>query len=315
MNLQALIERYVAFKRALGERCETAARHLRAFSRAVGEKTSVTDIRRHQVVAFLNGPAPVTRSWHARYFALRGLYRYALSRGFVSDDPLPKVVPKAPPRFVPHIYSHEELGRLLATALETPDPRRLTEPITLRTVLLLLYGAGLRVGEALGLACADVDLAAAVLTIRDTKFFKSRLVPFGPTLGQALAGYAAWRQANHPSPDPQAPFFVGRRGLRLRQFGFGEAFRWVLKRAGVSRRDGVRHRPRLHDLRHTFAVHRLTAWYRQGADVQRLLPQLSVYLGHAHLSSTQVYLSMTPELLQQAAVRFEQYTLSEDNHD
>jgi site-specific recombinase XerD len=315
MNLQALIARYVAFKRALGERCETAAGLLRAFSRAVGEKTAVTDVRRQQVAAFLNGDGPVTRAWYASYFALRGLYRYALSRGFVSDDPLPKVLPKEPPRFVPHIYSREELRHLLAAALETPDPRRLAEPITLWTVLFLLYGAGLRVGEALGLVCADVDLASAVLTIRDTKFFKSRLVPFGPALGQALADYVAWRQANHPSPDSQAPFFVGRRGLRLNQLGFGEAFRWVLQRAGVRRRDGLERRPRLHDLRHTFAVHRLTAWYQQGADVQRLLPQLSVYLGHADLSSTQVYLSMTPELLQEAGARFERYTLPEDNHD
>jgi site-specific recombinase XerD len=315
MNLQALIARYVAFKRALGERCETAARVLRAFSRAVGEKTPVTEVRRQQVVAFLNGDGPVTRSWHARYFALRGLYRYALSRGFVSDDPLPKVLPKEPPRFVPYIYSREELRRLFAAALEPPHPKRLTEPITLWTVLFLLYGAGLRRGEALGLVRGDVDLASAVLTIRNTKFFKSRLVPFGPVLGQALADYAAWRQANHPSSDPQAPFFVGRRGARLNPLGFGEAFRWVLKRSGVRRQDGVEHRPRLHDLRHTFAVHRLTAWYHQGADVQRLLPRLSVYLGHADLSSTQIYLTMTPELLQQASVRFEQYTLPEDNHD
>ncbi len=315
MNLQALIARYVAFKRALGERCETAASRLQGFSRAVGEGTHIGDVRHAQVLAFLNGDGPVTRAWHARYYALRGFYRYALSRGFVSDDPLPKVVPKEPPRFVPYIYSREELRRLLATALEPPHPKRLTEPITLWTVLFLLYGAGLRVAEALGLVCADVDLASAVLTIRNTKFFKSRLVPFGPVLGQALADYAAWRQANHPSPDPQAPFFVGRRGLRLKHFGVGEAFRWVLKRSGVRRRDGVERRPRLHDLRHTFAVHRLTAWYQQGADVQRLLLQLSVYLGHADLSSTQIYLNMAPELLQQANARFEQYTLAEDKHD
>jgi site-specific recombinase XerD len=314
MNVQDLIARYVAFRRALGERYETAAGRLRAFGRFVGEKTAVTDIRRQQVAAFLNGDGPVTRAWHTRYFALRGFYRYAISRGFVFDDPLPKVVPKPPP-FVPYIYSREELRRLLAAALETPAPRRQAEPITLWTVLFLLYGAGLRVGEALGLGGSDVDLASAVLTIRDTKFFKSRLVPFGPTLGQALADYAAWRQVNHPSPGPQAPFFVGRSGLRLKQFGFGEAFRRVLKRSGVHRRDGVERRPRLHDLRHTFAVHRLTAWYQQGADVQHLLLQLSVYLGHADLSSTQIYLSMTPELLQQANARFEQYTLPEDNHD
>jgi site-specific recombinase XerD len=315
MNLQALVERFIAFRRALGERCEGAASRLRAFSRAAGPGALVGDVGPAQVLTFLNGDGPLTSAWHSRYYPLRAFYRYALSRGFVAVDPLPAVVPKEPPKFIPHIYSREELRRLLATALEAPDSRRLAEPITLRTVLFLLYGTGLRVGEALGLARADVDLASAVLTVRDTKFFKSRLVPFGPALSQALVGYAAWRQANHPSPDPQAPFFVGRRGLRLNQFGFGEAFRWVLKRAGVRREDGVQRRPRLHDRRHTFAVHRLTAWYQQGADVQRLLPRLSVYLGHARLSDTQAYLSMTPELLRQAGARFERYAAPEGRHD
>jgi integrase/recombinase XerD len=246
---------------------------------------------------------------------LRGLYRYALSRGLASEAPLPSIVPKRPPPFVPYIYSREELRRLLRAASECRNSRRRAEPLTLRTILLLLYGAGLRVSEALRLDCPDVDLASTLLRIRDSKFSKSRLVPLGPALIQALADYAAWRRVNHPMSDPQGPFFVGRTGGRLKRTAFSTTFRRVCAWAGVRRKDRVHRQPRLHDLRHTFAVHRLTAWYQQGADVQRLLPQLSVYLGHACLSSTQFYLSMTPALLQQAGSRFEQYALPEDNHD
>ena len=113
----------------------------------------------------------------------------------------------------------------------------------------------------------------------------------------------------------QAPFLTTRAGRRLEHRALQNAFERLRERAGVRRTDGARYQPRLHDLRHTFAVHRLTSWYRQGADVQKLLPVLSVYLGHAHLSSTQAYLSMTPELLQQANRRFERYAGKEAEHD
>ena len=106
-----------------------------------------------------------------------------------------------------------------------------------------------------------------------------------------------------------------RTGARVRRQTAETCFRRVREQAGIRRADGASYQPRLHDLRHTFAVHRLTSWYRQGADVQKLLPQLSVYLGHAHLVSTQVYLSMTPELLAEASGRFERYAGKEGGRD
>jgi integrase/recombinase XerD len=106
-----------------------------------------------------------------------------------------------------------------------------------------------------------------------------------------------------------------RGGGRVNQYTLENCFRRVREKAGIRRDDGARYQPRLHDLRHTFAVHRLTSWYRQGADVQKLLPQLSVYLGHVHLAATQVYLSMTPELLAEANARFERYAGKEGKHD
>jgi integrase len=140
------------------------------------------------------------------------------------------------------------------------------------------------------------------------------LVPLNAGLAGALADQAAWRRANHPAGDRSA-FLVNRLGARVRYGELNRAFLRVRDLALIGREGPARCQPRMHDLRHTFAVHRLTQWYQQGADVQKLLPQLSVYLGHRHLSSTQVSLSMTPELLQQASARFERYSCQEESHD
>jgi site-specific recombinase XerD len=177
-----------------------------------------------------------------------------------------------------------------------------------------MYGAGLRRGEVLSLSIADVDLANSLLTVRNAKFFKSRLVPISHDLTKVLHEYACWRRIAHPSVGVESPFFVGRRGDAIHRCTLENAFKRLREHAGVRRSDGGRYQPRLHDIRHSFAAHRLTEWYRQGADVQRLVYHLSVYLGHAHLADTQVYLTMTPELLQHASRRFERYAREEDGH-
>ena len=192
--------------------------------------------------------------------------------------------------------------------------RTLIEPHTLRAILLLLYGAGLRVGEALALTVADVDLPNTLITVRDSKFFKSRLVPIGPQLAGVLTEYARRRAAAHPENDPGRRFFLGKRGAPIQVQTMDGTFERLRDLAGIQRTDGARYQPRLHDLRHSFAVHRLVRWYEQRADVQRLLHYLSVYLGHAHSRHTQVYLTMTPNLLRQAGGRFEQYAGVEDDH-
>ena len=216
----------------------------------------------------------------------------------------------------PYIYSPSEIRRILAVA----GKLRLTlayelEALTLRAILLTLYGAALRIGEALALTVADVDLDQRILTIRDTKFFKSRLVPFGPKLAAVLADYAVKRKKWAKSPATPEPFFIGRRsGRRLSFPTIEHRFREVCNQAGVRREPSARYQPRLHDLRHSAAVHRLLAWYRQGADLNQRLHHLSVYLGHRHLQDTQVYMSLTPELLAAANRRFHRYAFLEDSH-
>jgi integrase len=313
MNINDLVTRYVAFRRAMGERFTKEAT-LRSFCRAVGPRLHVRGIRADAVAAFLAGSGPITRAWHSRYYALKGLFRFAVSRGHLDALPLPTELPKPGRPFVPYIYSRDEIGRLLqAGAAERRYPGWI-EPPTLRAIIVLLYGTGLRDGEALRLSVADVDLPEALLTIRDTKFSKSRLVPIGRHLRQVLSDYLDWRQAAHPGAAAQSPLFLYRNGTAIRPGRLQEVFRRLRKDAGVKRSDNASHEPRLHDLRHTFAVHRPTEWYRQGADVQRLVHHLSVYLGHTHLRDTTVYLTMTPDLLRQANARFEQYASREGHH-
>jgi site-specific recombinase XerD len=146
------------------------------------------------------------------------------------------------------------------------------------------------------------------LRIRETKFFKSRLVPLGKDLTGILTEYVLRRHERHAAP-ASAPLFCFRDGTPLSQSAARSAFRRLRSSAGVLREGGARRQPRLHDLRHAAAVHRLIAWYRSGADLQELLPKLATYLGHVDLSATQRYLTMTPELLQQASLRFEHYAI------
>lgn len=313
MNVETLVTRFVAFRRALGEQCRGKDFILRAFCRAVGPRTPVRRIRVPAVAAFLAGTGPITNAWHAKYSALKVFFDFAVSRGHLDTAPLPADPPKPLPKLVPYIYSRAEIRRLLDAIPSVRLPRRV-EPPTLRAMLLTLYGAGLRRQEVLNLARADVDLPNTLLTIRATKFFKSRLVPIGRDLGHALTEYARWRGTRHPAAGAGSHFFLGRDGAPLSWWPLHHAFARLREQAGVRRSDGGRYQPRLHDLRHTFAVHRLTEWYRRGADVQRLVYHLSVYLGHKSLADTQVYLTLTPELLRQAGTRFERYAREEDGH-
>jgi site-specific recombinase XerD len=309
MKLKQLIAQYVAFRKSMGNDFESEEGLLKTFCRAMGDEIAVADVTADRVKAFLDGAGPISGYWHRKHTILNGFYRYALSRGHVSVSPLPVVTPKQPERFVPYIYSHEELRRLLDGTASYQKQRILLEPYTFRAALLLLYGAGLRLSEALCLTLEDVDLLDAVIIVRDTKFYKTRLVPLGPELNQAMSDYAHRRRRDGHSQDGSAPFFVTRAGARVPIRLIQRAFRRLRAQSGVRRQSDARFQPRLHDLRHSFAVHRLTTWYREGKNVQHLLPYLSTYLGHSDIASTQLYLTMTPELLQEASVRFERYAL------
>ena len=314
MKLKALVAQYVTFRKSLGASFESNQSLLNTFCRQMGEEIDVTDVKAERVDAFLAGTGPVTSYWHRKYVQLKGLYRYAISRGLVAVSPLPTTVPKLTEPFITYIYSRVELRRLFNSTTSHRKHRKL-EPHTLRAILVLLYGAGLRISEAVALTLDDVDLAAALITVRDSKFNKTRIVPLGFDLNQLMVQYEARRKEAGHCQSGDALFFVLRQGGGVQIKLVQDTFRRLRVYADVRRADGARYQPRLHDLRHSFAVHRLVSWYQQGADVQKLLPQLSTYLGHVNIAATQVYLTMTPELLHQASVRFERYALQEKSND
>ena len=177
---------------------------------------------------------------------------------------MPSTVPKPPPSIVPYIFTRDEMRRLLDATPRYRRPPLHIEPHTFRALLLLLYGAGLRIGEARRLRLGDVDLAAALLTIDATKFYKTRLVPLGADLTRAMQHYAEHRQTRRAPRHDAAAFFVDRHGAPLRGSTVRQAFAQLRRCAGVVRVDGARYQPRLHDVRHTFVVDRLTTWYRHG---------------------------------------------------
>ena len=314
MTLGNAIARYVDFNQSVGMRFQVDEALLKAFHRHAGE-VDLAAISRDVVVAFLQPRRQVTSTWFMKHRAVRRFYQYGIARGLVACSPVPTAVPRMTETFVPHIYSDEELRRLLA-GVETHQARArctIAAP-TFRALLLLLYGAGLRLGEALALRREEVDLRTGMVLIREAKFHKARSLPIGPKLTQALAESLA--------PAPTVPramapttFFANRSGGALPHQTVRHTFVSLCARTDVSVRAGSPTAPRLHDLRHTFAVHRLLAWYREGADVQRCLPHLSTYLGHARIACTQRYLTMIPELLEQASRRFETYAQVEVGHE
>lgn len=313
MKLHDLVEAYIDYKRSLGMRLRSQAAVLRAYCRYMGD-IGIEEVKAESVLAFVAGTGAVTARWLETYTVLAGLYQYAIGRGFTTMSPLPASVPRRPPPFVAYVYTVDELERLLAATDILRTVLSPTLELTMRTMLLLLYGTGMRIGEALSLTLQDVDLGDCLITVRDTKFFKTRLVPIGPRLRVALMDYLSCRRALPLTAGVNSAFLATRTGIHLNYKRVNKLFCRIRQAAGIRREAAARYQPRIHDIRHTAAVHRVIAWYRAGANVQTLLPQLATYLGHVDIRSTQCYLSMTSELLQEASLRFERYAKPEVRH-
>jgi site-specific recombinase XerD len=310
MNTSDVITEYLAARRAQGVQIRSGERALRRFARETGDRP-LHEVTPHAVAAFLRGHGALSAAWTARFGLLAGLYRFAIARGYVAASPLPNFRPKLPPPQTPYVYSHSELQRLLDATAAVRSPLSRLQATTYRTLLLMLYGAGLRISEAIALTVLDVDLAERVLTVRNTKFYKTRLVPIGPQLALALAAYYEQRSTLSMPKGRDSAFLCTRTGYCLAYPEVITLFQRIRSTAGIVCPPGKPRPPRLHDLRHTAAVHRVLAWYRSGKNVQKLLPHLATYLGHANIASTQRYLQMTSELLQEACGRFAAYAQPE----
>jgi integrase len=301
------VRSYLGLQRALGKRCrghQTALTDLDRSLRCQGIR-SPQGIDRDAIERWIGGlrcgaytRARKTQLAHRFFDYLRGL-------AVVADNPVPRTdrVPRS--AFRPFIFTTEQLTALLDEAKRLPErgSYRCRPPDTYFTMLALLCALGLRHGEVLRLRLGDIDLEGRTLFIDRTKFYKSRYVPFGPKVGQHLRRHLEARRAvRQPAPPTDLVFTANRRKAMHPHTLLG-AFRDVLRRLGISGVAG-QHPPRIHDLRHSFAVGRLLRWYREGVDVQAKLPALATFLGHIGPRSTEVYLSVTSELLRQASARF-----------
>lgn len=219
-----------------------------------------------------------------------------------TEIPPPGLLPQRYRRKPPHLYTDDETRHLIraATSLWTWKGLR---PWTYAAVIGLLAVTGMRAGEVISLDRDDVDLDRGILTIRHTKFGKSRLIPVHPSTQRALRHYTHRRDRIYPRPQTPS-FFLSEQGRRVTWWILRWTFVKLSHQCGL-RAPGARRGPRLHDFRHTFAVRTLLGWYRAGAHVEQRLPQLSTYLGHGHVTDTYWYLSAVPELLALAAARLE----------
>jgi len=204
----------------------------------------------------------------------------------------------------PHVYTDEEIQRLLRAARSFPSPRAPLRPLSLYTMVVLAYCSGLRVGEIVALSLGDVNLQDGTVEIRETKFFKHRRLPVADSVKAALVHYLTVRsEAGAPTGSESGLFWNQQRGQPYSYGGARILLAEVLRRAGVKPARG-RSGPRIHDLRHSMVGHRMRDWYKEGANAQSKLPYLATYLGHKDIRSTLAYLNITPELLYEANKRF-----------
>lgn len=286
---------------------KTMLTKLRALDRFTEERTLVSGTLDEAFARAWLAPCesrgPSTRL--ARYHLLRRFCRFLAKRRPLTFIPGESLRPRRRLTELPHIYSREEIRLLLEGALSLRDwEGRHYCPIrskTMHAIILLLATAGLRISEALHLTLKDVDLEGGVLSIRQSKFRKSRIVPLSKGTADAMRSYRQLRDLVAPiSPDDA--FFVSGRRKAYSICCVEHMFRGIAVGAGLRGTSG--RGPRLHDLRATFAVTRLLEWYRAGDNVMNRLPLLSTYLGHARVRDTEIYLPITTALLEQANTRF-----------
>ena len=301
-NLQDYLEGYLALRHALGYKLRTHRSSLKNFVQFVSEEKATT-ITTQLALAWAMKPDGAHPKWWA--YKLGMVHHFALyvrGRDHATEVPPLTLLPYSQQRPTPYIYSEKEISRLIVAAKALPCRKGL-RGLTYFTLYSLIWVTGLRISEALALDRDDVNSANQLLTIRNAKFGKSRLIPVHVSTSNALAHYARCR--DQIFPDVQSPsFFLSTIGTRPTTAIAQLTFRQLCSRIGM--RD-TRHgkRPRIHDMRHSFAVKSLIDIYKGGNDVEQAVYALSIYMGHVGPSSTYWYFSAVPELLELARNRLE----------
>jgi integrase len=305
--LHAALADYLQTRRALGTKLgwpESSLRQFVDFVEGQGKEFVTTEM----AVRWAILSTGVQRATHARRLGIvRGFAVWLQVTDTRTQVPPHGLLPARQRRPLPHIYSDREIAELMGAAGRLRSAAGLRR-VTFQTLIGLLASTGLRPGEALALNVADVDLGGGIMAVRESKFGKSRFVPLEESARAALMAYAELRDAIRPCREVGA-FLVTERGSRLRACTTRLTFATLCRAIGLRpmREAGRRGRgPRLQDFRHTFATRRLIEWYRAGLDVDRLMPRLATYLGHARVAETYWYIQAVPELLRLATERLEQ---------
>lgn len=306
------IGHFIELRRLSGSDYSSQARLLIYFDRFLVEHyPSESTVTRQIVEHYLQGLARLQlRVRYNRFCVVRQLCECIAQTDPRCYVPEPLRCVTAPQVFHPYIFSGKEIESLLSAASALPPVGSL-RPHTYRTLFGLLYTAGIRIGEAFALTLKDFDATSDLLYIAEGKFRKARWVPLQPSASRELQRYVERRLMNS-AWTPDAPLFVNLRAGRLRHCTVYQTFRQLLQECGIAHHKHTG--PRIHDLRHTFAVQRLLAWYRDGRDVNTRLPALATYMGHVDVTSTQVYLRPTAELLEHVGNRFHTHYVHNVKH-
>lgn len=299
-DLKAAVQDYLSVRRALGFKLFTAGRLLPRFVDFLGRHNSrsITTALALQWATLSTNCHPGL--WARRLSLVRCFARFCRGTDSHTEVPPTGLIRQRYPRRPRDIPSDEDVLSLLRAARRVRSPKGLWAA-THTALLGLLAATGMRVGESVALDGEDVDIREKIVTIRNAKFGKSRIVPIHPSTAKALLAYARLR--DRVIQCPTAPsFFVSERGARLTAKFVGKKYLVLARQAGIRTLRG-RTGPRLHDLRHRFAVRTMLAWYRSGVDVERHMPTLSTYLGHTNSANTYWYVAATPELLGLAVKR------------
>lgn len=301
MTLRRALAEYLATRRRLGVKLERDGKLLPGFVDYI-EGSGSSHITSRIAVEWATQPRDVHPAWWThRLVMIRGFAKYLQAFDPRHDVPPIDLLPHTRPRTAPYIYPPAEISALIAATATFVSPLRTA---TYRTLLGLLAVTGLRVGEAIALDEEDFDRRHGTLRIRRAKFAKTREVPLHRTATRALVQYADERDRLAPRRRTRS-FFVSTARTRLIYQNVHETFLDLVYAAGLA--DRRPRRPRIHDLRHTFAVGTVVRWHREGVDVEARLPMLSTYLGHIGPSTTYWYLTAVPELLEAAAARLERF--------
>jgi len=301
-GLRQSLDDYLTVRRSLGYKLEDAARVLRSFV-AFADQAGAGSITSELAVRWATQPVNRSSIWLVhRLSIVRGFASYLQTIDAATEIPPAELLSAAGYRPAPpYLYSEADIAALMAAARQLPSPLR---AVTFETLIGLLAVTGIRIGEAMRLDRDDVDCTAGLLRVRSSKFGRSREVLCHDSTIEALRAYSGQRDQLCPHPIRSASFFVNSRGGRLIHSRVYPTFHALVDQVGLQQESTSR-RPRIHDLRHAFAVRTLLRWYRDGGDVQARLPLLSTYLGHINPASTYWYLSAVPELMALAAQRLE----------